>query len=55
MDDIGKIVTEMANTALQAERQQVVVDWKSMFIKLVNTLAEASRNEEANGENSNED
>tara|TARA_R110001592_G_scaffold170757_1_gene408080 strand:+ start:907 stop:1074 length:168 start_codon:yes stop_codon:yes gene_type:complete len=55
MDDIARIVTEMANTALEAERQQVVVDWKSMFIKLVNTLAEASNNEKTNGENTNED
>ena len=55
MDDIGKLVVEMANSALEAERQQVTVDWKSMFIKLVNTLAEASNNEKTNGEISNED
>ena len=55
MDDIAKLVVEMANSALEAERQQVTVDWKSMFIKLVNTLAEASNNEKTNGEISNED
>ena len=55
MDDIAKLIVGMANSALEAERQQVTVDWKSMFIKLVNTLAEASNNEKTNGEISNED